>query len=64
MIDFFFSKGTWFYIASWNQNVYDMDIFDSGLSIIVFGFGIAWIDEPYNPRRREWCIPRNAWADK
>lgn len=58
MTETFISKGTWFYIASWNQEG------DSGLSIIILGFGIAWTDNPYNPRRHEWVIPRNAWDNK
>ena len=62
MLEFFISQGTWLYIASWSQNGFFVE--ESGWSVIVLGLGIAWIDDPYNPFRREWCFPRNAWDGK
>jgi hypothetical protein len=61
MIEFFFSRGTWFYIASW---VHGPLVKESGLSVIILGLGVALIDEPFNPFRHEWVIPSNAWDDK
>ena len=60
MIDFFFSKGVWFYIASY-INEWNGAGLDSGFSVIILGVGVSWTDNPYNPNRREWVIPRNAW---
>ena len=63
MLEFFTSKGTWFYIASWCQNFNASGIMDSGISVIILGLGVAWVDVPFNPLRREWVIPSNAWDD-
>lgn len=61
MLEFFTSKGTWFYIASFSQFVGGRVRQESGISVIVLGLGVSWVDVPYNPMRREWVIPRNAW---
>ena len=63
MFEFFTSKGTLFYIASFSQFVGGRVRQESGISVIILGLGVAWIDVPFNPLRREWVIPSNAWDD-
>ena len=59
MFELGISKGTWFYIASF---VNDWE--ESGISVIICGLRVSWLDQPANPNRREWVIPRNAWNGK
>jgi len=63
MIEFGISKGTRFYVASFRDYNFMTNLNQSGLSVIILGVRITWIDKPYNPNRKEWVIPKDAWDD-
>jgi hypothetical protein len=58
MFEFGFSKKL-FYVASFVQ--VDDSNPESGLSVIILGIRVTWLDKPINWRRREWVFPRSAW---
>ena len=53
----------WFYVASFKE-VSDDGEPESGLSIILLGLRVTWLDKPANWQRREWVFPRSAWRGR